>query len=57
MIQCDERECNLPGAGGEILAIELLRAGIAPRIIFSGRCSLFGPAPLITEAAAMAEYA
>jgi hypothetical protein len=32
--------------------------GVAPRIIFSGRCSLMGAdAPAITEAAAMAAYA
>jgi len=38
-------------------AVELFDAGIAPRIILSGRCSLSGPTPDITEAAAMAVYA
>jgi uncharacterized SAM-binding protein YcdF (DUF218 family) len=38
-------------------AVELFDAGIAPRIILSGRCGLTSPEPTTTEAAAMASYA
>jgi uncharacterized SAM-binding protein YcdF (DUF218 family) len=38
-------------------AVELFHAGIAPRVILSGRCGLTDPDPVVTEAAAMAEYA
>ena len=37
--------------------VELYKAGIAPRIIMSGRCGLNDQEPLVTEAAAMAAYA
>jgi uncharacterized SAM-binding protein YcdF (DUF218 family) len=40
-----------------VRAVELFRAGVAPRIILSGRCGLTAPVPEITEAAAMAAYA
>jgi vancomycin permeability regulator SanA len=35
-------------------AVELFHAGIAPRLILSGRCGLTEPEPVVTEAAAMA---
>jgi uncharacterized SAM-binding protein YcdF (DUF218 family) len=38
-------------------SVELFNAGIAPRIIMSGRCGLAGPEPPVTEAAAMADFA
>ncbi|HET6230659.1 MAG TPA: YdcF family protein [Longimicrobiaceae bacterium] len=38
-------------------AVELYRRGIAPRIIFTGRCGLMDDDPPVTEAAAMAEMA
>jgi hypothetical protein len=38
-------------------AVELFEGGVAPRIIFSGRCGLSAPEPAVTEAAAMATYA
>jgi uncharacterized SAM-binding protein YcdF (DUF218 family) len=38
-------------------AVELYRRGIAPRIIFSGRCGLVDDNPPVTEAAAMASMA
>ena len=38
-------------------AVELFHAGIAPRMILSGRCGLTAPEPTITEAVAMATYA
>ena len=38
-------------------AVEVFRAGIAPRIIFSGRCSLAQEEPPVTEAQAMADFA
>ena len=38
-------------------ATEIFEAGIAPRIIMSGRCGLLGPEPEVTEAAAMAAFA
>jgi uncharacterized SAM-binding protein YcdF (DUF218 family) len=38
-------------------AVELFHAGIAPRLILSGRCGLTDPEPVVTEAAAMASYA
>ena len=39
-------------------ALEAYRAGIAPRVVFTGRNGLYGPAhPAVTEAAAMAAYA
>jgi len=39
-------------------AVEAHRAGVAPRIIFSGRCGLMAPAdPAVSEAAAMAAAA
>lgn len=38
-------------------AVELYHAGIAPRMILSGRCGLTDPDPVVTEAAAMASYA
>ncbi|HEX6693142.1 MAG TPA: YdcF family protein [Longimicrobiales bacterium] len=37
--------------------VELFKAGIAPRLIMSGRCGLNDPEPAVTEAAAMAAYA
>lgn len=40
-----------------IRAVELFHAGIAPRLILSGRCGLTDPDPVVTEAAAMATYA
>ena len=38
-------------------AVELYHAGIAPRLILSGRCGLTDPDPVVTEAAAMAAHA
>ena len=38
-------------------AVELYDAGIAPRLILSGRCGLGEPEPAVTEAAAMAAWA
>ena len=38
-------------------AVELYQHRVAPRLIMSGRCSLGGPEPPLTEAAAMARYA
>src|SRR5690606_12833417 len=38
-------------------AVELYHAGIATRMILSGRCGLTAPEPTVTEAAAMARYA
>ena len=38
-------------------AVELYQAGIAPRLILTGRCGLGDVAPAITEAAAMAAWA
>jgi uncharacterized SAM-binding protein YcdF (DUF218 family) len=38
-------------------AAEVFHAGIAPRIILSGRCGLTGPEPAVTEAEAMAAHA
>jgi uncharacterized SAM-binding protein YcdF (DUF218 family) len=38
-------------------AVELFESGVAPRLILSGRCGLSAPEPVVTEAAAMAEYA
>lgn len=39
-------------------ALEAYEAGVAPRVVFTGRSGLYGPAqPPITEAAAMAAYA
>ncbi len=38
-------------------AVELLREGIAPRMILSGRCGLLADEPAVTEAAAMAAAA
>lgn len=38
-------------------AVELFHAGIAPRMILTGRCGLTSPEPAVTEAAAMAAYA
>jgi uncharacterized SAM-binding protein YcdF (DUF218 family) len=38
-------------------AVELYHAGIAPRMILSGRCGLTDPEPLVTEAKAMSRYA
>jgi uncharacterized SAM-binding protein YcdF (DUF218 family) len=38
-------------------AVQLFHAGIAPRLILSGRCGLASPDPVVTEAAAMAAYA
>ncbi|MBV9773357.1 MAG: YdcF family protein, partial [Gemmatimonadetes bacterium] len=38
-------------------AVQLFEAGIAPRLILSGRCGLTDPEPAVTEAAAMAAYA
>lgn len=38
-------------------AIELYNAGIAPHMILAGKCSLSGPVPPVTEAAAMASHA
>ena len=38
-------------------AVELYHAGVAPRMILSGRCGLSAPEPAVTEAAAMAAYA
>ncbi|HEX8362068.1 MAG TPA: YdcF family protein [Longimicrobium sp.] len=38
-------------------AVELFEGGIAPRLIFSGRCGLTSPEPAVTEAEAMAAYA
>jgi uncharacterized SAM-binding protein YcdF (DUF218 family) len=38
-------------------AVELFEYGVAPRIIFSGRCGLTAPVPAVTEAAAMAALA
>lgn len=40
-----------------VRAAEVYHAGIAARIIMSGRCSLGDPEPLVTEAAAMASCA
>ncbi len=37
--------------------VQLFHAGIAPRLILSGRCGLTDPDPVVTEAAAMATYA
>ena len=38
-------------------AVELYKAGIAPRLILSGRCGLSESEPAVTEAAAMAAWA
>jgi uncharacterized SAM-binding protein YcdF (DUF218 family) len=38
-------------------AVEMYHAGIAPRMILSGRCGLTDPEPAVTEAAAMAQWA
>lgn len=38
-------------------AAEIFHGGVAPRIIFSGRCGLTSPEPATTEAAAMAAHA
>ena len=40
-----------------VRAAMLYAAGVAPRVIFSGRCNLTAPEPEISEAAAMAAYA
>src|SRR5687768_6781176 len=40
-----------------VRAAMLLAAGVAPRIIFSGRCNLTAEPPAISEAAAMAAFA
>lgn len=37
-------------------ALEQYEAGVAPRVILSGRCGLAAPPPKVTEAAAMADY-
>ena len=38
-------------------AAEIFHGGVAPRIVFSGRCGLTSPEPPVTEAAAMAAHA
>lgn len=48
---------TLPSAKRVERAAEIFHTGVAPRIIFSGRCGLAGPIPDISEAAAMAARA
>lgn len=54
-----EPDGSLPCAGRTRVerAAEIFHGGVAPRIIFSGRCGLTAPEPPVTEAAAMAAHA
>jgi hypothetical protein len=54
----DDGSLSVPARQRAVRAAMLLTAGVAPRIIFTGRCSLTAPeAPAVSEAAAMAAYA